>query len=70
MAAPMSSPVSVKVLGDNGQISFCKQLAGRQVLMEEQAAGVWLIRTATAVPDNEGWPHASAASPDLSHALS
>lgn len=42
---------SVKVVGANGQISLGKQFAGRQVLVEEQEAGVWLIRTATVVPD-------------------
>ena len=50
MAATISPPISVKVLGASGQISLCKQSAGRQVLMKEQAVGVWLIRTATVVP--------------------
>ena len=40
---------SVKVIGVNGQISLGKQYAGRQVLVEEQEAGVWLIRTATVI---------------------
>ena len=62
--------VSVKVVGANGQISLGKQFAGRQVLIEEQEAGVWLIRTATVVPDNEGWLHAPAAMSDLGDALS
>jgi len=47
--------VSVKVVGANGQISLGKQFAGRQVLVEEQASGVWLICTATVVLDNERW---------------
>ena len=64
-----SNPVSVKVVGANGQISLGKQFAGRQVLVEEQAPGVWLVRTATVVPDNERWLHASAAASDLSTAL-
>jgi hypothetical protein len=46
---------SVKVIGANGQISLGKQFAGRQVLVEEREPGVWLIRTATVVPDNERW---------------
>lgn len=61
--------VSVKVVGANGQISLGKQFAGRQVLVEEQEAGVWLIRTATVVPDNERWLHAPAAASDLNNAL-
>ena len=43
---------SVKVIGANGQISLGKQYAGRQVLVEEQEPGVWLVRTATVIPDN------------------
>jgi len=70
MAATASYPVSVKVVGANGQISLGKQFAGRQVLVEEQEAGVWLIRTATVVPDNERWLHAPSAASDLSNALS
>ncbi len=60
---------SVKVIGANGQISLGKHFAGRQVLVEEQEAGVWLIRTATVVPDNERWLHASGAAADLEQAL-
>eukprot|EP01030_Chromulinospumella_sphaerica_P011243 gene11243-11045_t len=54
MPALTSSP-SVKIIGANGQISLGKQFAGRQVLVEEKEAGVWLIRTATVIPDNERW---------------
>lgn len=70
MTATTSYPVSVKVVGANGQISLGKQFAGRQVLVEQQEAGVWLVRTATVVPDNERWLHAPAAASDLSQALS
>lgn len=64
-----SSRTSVKIVGANGQISLGKQFAGRQVLVEEQESGVWLIRTATVVPDNEHWLHAPAAATDLDNAL-
>lgn len=70
MTTATTPPVSVKVVGANGQISLGKQFAGRQVLVEEQEAGVWLIRTATVVPDNERWLHAPSAASDLSNALS
>ena len=60
---------SVKVVGANGQISLGKQFAGRQVLIEEQEAGVWLIRTATVIPDNERWLHAPQAAADLARAM-
>lgn len=52
-----TATTQVKVVGVNGQISLGKQYAGRQVLLEESEAGVWLIRTATVVPDNERWLH-------------
>jgi len=61
---------SVKVIGANGQISLGKQYAGRQVLVEEQEPGVWLIRTATVIPDNERWLHQPKAAVDLQNALS
>ena len=60
---------SVKVIGANGQISLGKQYAGRQVLVEEQEPGVWLVRTATVIPDNERWLHGAQAASDLARAL-
>lgn len=56
---------SVKVVGANGQISLGKQFAGRQVLVEEREPGVWTIRTATVIPDNERWLHEPKAAEDL-----
>ena len=69
MSATATLLVSVKVVGTNGQISLGKQFAGRQVLIEEQEAGVWLVRTATVVPDNERWLHTPDAAEDLVKAL-
>ncbi len=60
---------SLKLIGANGQISIGKQFAGRQVLVEEQEPGVWLVRTATVIPDNERWLHEIQAKADLTHAL-
>jgi len=65
----IASPPTVKVVGANGQISLGKQFAGRQVLVEEQEAGVWLIRTATVIPDNERWLHGAQAASDLARAV-
>jgi hypothetical protein len=62
-------PASVKVIGANGQISLGKQFAGRQVLVEEQEPGVWLVRTATVIPDNERWLHQSQSASSLQDAL-
>lgn len=61
--------VAVKVVGANGQISLGKQYAGRQVLVEEREPGVWLVRTATVIPDNERWLHLGQAAADLDQAL-
>lgn len=68
MAATTSQP-SVKVIGANGQISLGKQFAGRQVLVEEREPGVWLVRTATVIPDNERWLHEPQATANLQNAL-
>ena len=64
-----SPSTTVKVIGSNGQISLGKQFASRQVLVKEQEPGVWLIGTATVVPDNERWLHTPKATTDLQRAL-
>ncbi|MBV6274131.1 hypothetical protein KVP09_14605 [Alcaligenaceae bacterium CGII-47] len=60
---------AVKVVGANGQISLGKQYAGRQVLVEEREPGVWVVRTATVIPDNERWMHEPKAASDLRAAI-
>ncbi len=60
---------SIKVVGANGQISLGKDYAGRQVLVEEREPGVWLIRTAIVIPENERWLHEPNAAADLQAAL-
>ncbi|OGW47810.1 MAG: hypothetical protein A2V62_05750 [Nitrospirae bacterium RBG_19FT_COMBO_58_9] len=65
----VTTPLSIKMIGANGQISLGKQFAGRQVLVEEQEPGVWLVRTATVIPDNERWLHEPQAAADLARAL-
>lgn len=67
--ASLTALSSVKIVGANGQISLGKQYAGRQVLVEEQEPGVWLVRTATVIPDNERWLHTPQAAADLERAL-
>lgn len=67
--ATLTTPPSIKVIGANGQISLGKKFSGRQVLVEEQEPGVWLVRTATVIPDNERWLHEPQAATDLRHAL-
>lgn len=60
---------TVKVVGANGQISLGKQYAGRQVLVEEREPGVWIVRTATVIPDNERGLHEPQAATDLQAAM-
>ena len=62
------SPV-VKVVGANGQISLGKQYAGCPVLVEEREPGVWLVRTASVIPDNERSLHGAEAAAELREAL-
>jgi hypothetical protein len=68
MVALATQP-SVKMIGANGQISLGKQFAGRQVLVEEQEPGVWLVRTAVVIPDNESWLQQPQAAMELQNAL-
>ena len=64
-----NSAGDVKIVGANGQISLGKQFAGTTVLVEEREPGVWLVRAATVIPDNERWLHQPAAATDLRRAL-
>ncbi|MGD1097809.1 MAG: hypothetical protein ABSB35_38195 [Bryobacteraceae bacterium] len=59
----------VKTIGSSGQISFGKQHAGRTVTVEEIEEGVWLVRTARIIPDNELWLHESAVKKTLDRAI-
>ena len=65
----LATKSSVKVVGAKGQISLGKEFAGRQVLVEEQEPGVWLVRTAQVVPDNERWLNQPKAREDLQRAM-
>jgi hypothetical protein len=45
--------MEIKQIGKNGQISLGKQYEGRLVMVEEIETGVWSIKTATAISDQE-----------------
>ena len=60
---------TVKFIGASGQISLGKEYAGRRILVEEPEPGVWLVRTATVVPDNERWLHTPEAKKALGESL-
>lgn len=65
----VESKTSVKVIGASGQISLGKEFAGRQVLLEEREPGVWLVRLAVVIPENEMWLHQPQAASDLQRAM-
>lgn len=59
----------LKVIGASGQISLGKEYAGRTVLIEQPEPGVWRIRTATVIPDNERWLHTPEVQAKLQRAM-
>jgi len=61
--------VQVKTIGSSGQISLGKEHAGRPVTVEEIEAGVWLIKSAQVIPENEMWLHSSEVRDTLSRAI-
>ncbi len=65
----VETKTSVKVIGANGQISLGKDYAGRQVLVEEREPGVWFVRTAIVIPENERWLHEPQAAASLQAAM-
>jgi hypothetical protein len=51
----------VKTISPSGQISLGKKYAGRTVVIDEPEEGVWHIKTAQVIPDNELWLHQEPA---------
>ena len=61
--------MEIKTIGTSGQISLGKVHAGRTVTVEEVEQGVWVIKTAQVIPDNELWLHTPAVKASLDRAL-
>jgi hypothetical protein len=61
--------VATKRVGASGQISLGKEFAGRTVLVETPEPGVWLIKTASTIPDSELWLHQPPHAERLERAL-
>jgi len=61
--------VEIKTIGSSGQISLGKQYAGRTVTVEQVTEGVWTIKTAQVIPDDELWLHAPEMRASLDRAL-
>jgi hypothetical protein len=62
-------PLEVKTIGSSGQISLGKENAGRTVTVDEVEEGVWIIKTAQVIPDNELWLHTPEMKAKLDRAL-
>src|SRR5438477_4798751 len=60
---------TAQVIDASGRILLGKEFAGRQVLVEEAEPGVWTVRTAAVIPDNERWLHTPQVSGALSRAV-
>ena len=60
---------AVKRVGSSGQISLGKEFAGRTVLIDSPEPGVWVIKTAQTIPDDELWLHQPEASARLERAM-
>ena len=61
--------VEIKTIGSSGQISLGKQYAGRTVTVEQIAEGVWTVKTAQVIPDDELWLHTPEVRASLDRAL-
>jgi hypothetical protein len=59
----------VKTVGASGQISLGKQYAGRTVTVEQVEDGVWVIKSARVIPDNELWLHEPNVAKKLDSAI-
>jgi hypothetical protein len=61
--------VDVKTVGSSGQISLGKQHAGQTVTVEEIEAGVWLVKSARVIPENELWLQTPSVRKTLDRAI-
>ena len=59
----------VKSVGRNGQITLGKEFAGRLVMIDQAAPGVWTLKMGEFVPDSENWLHRPEARAKLDRAL-
>jgi hypothetical protein len=60
---------TVKTISPGGQISLGKKYAGRTVVIDNPEEGVWVVKTASVIPDNERWLHEEPAKSKLEAAI-
>ncbi len=59
----------IKTVGSSGQISLGKKFAGRNVMLDEIEAGVWIVKLGLFIPDNEKWLHRQDVQDELNEAI-
>lgn len=59
----------VKSVGRNGQITLGKEFAGRLVMIDQAAPGIWTLKMGEFVPDSERWLHRPGDKAKLDRAL-
>jgi hypothetical protein len=62
-------PVELRTIGAAGELPLSKEHAGRIVAVEELETGVWMVKTARVVPDNELWLLEPAVARKLDRAI-
>jgi hypothetical protein len=60
---------SIKVIGNNGQLSLGKEFAGKTVLIEQVDPGTWVIKAGVFIPDSEKWLYKNGNLEKLERAL-
>jgi hypothetical protein len=60
---------NVKTISPGGQISLGKKYAGRQVIVDQLEEGVWMVKTAITIPENELWLHQESTKSRLDAAI-
>ncbi|MEW6364036.1 MAG: hypothetical protein AB1714_05295 [Acidobacteriota bacterium] len=61
--------MTVKTIGQSGQLSLGKEYAGRHVIVDQIEPGTWLIKTGEFVPDNERWMWDAQAAAKIDRAI-
>ncbi|MDQ3457764.1 MAG: hypothetical protein M3498_00450 [Deinococcota bacterium] len=60
---------TVKTIGGSGQLSLGKDYAGKTVVIESPEPGMWIIKTAQVIPDNEMWMLQEPMRTDIDEAI-
>jgi hypothetical protein len=61
--------IEIKTVGSSGQISLGKRNAGRTVTVEQIEDGMWVVKAARVIPENEMWLHREPAKAKLDRAI-